>query len=34
VKRLITKKIHGIRTPRRRPSVIDHSGKRTTFTMM
>ena len=34
VKRLITKKIHGTRSPRLRPSTIVHSGRSTTLTMM
>jgi hypothetical protein len=34
VKRLITKKIHGIFSPRLRPSTIVHRGNRTRLTMM
>jgi len=34
VKRLMTKKIHGKRRPRRLPSVIVHSGRSTRFTMV
>ena len=34
VNRLITKKPHGTRMPRRRPSMIVQSGNRTTLAMM